>query len=114
MLRFISFEPLLGSVAGADLSDIHWVIVGGESGPRARPMDPLWVREIEAACRRFGTAWVIANQFLHWPGSRADLALFVAEGGLGPQWAWAIADKHCCVCRTARHSPNSETTWQVA
>jgi protein gp37 len=38
-IRFISFEPLIGSVAGADLTGIHWVIVGGESGPRARPMD---------------------------------------------------------------------------
>jgi protein gp37 len=37
-VRFISFEPLLGSVAAADLTDIHWAIVGGESGPRARPM----------------------------------------------------------------------------
>src|SRR5262245_24580793 len=37
-VRFISFEPLLGSVAAADLTEIHWVIVGGESGPRARPM----------------------------------------------------------------------------
>jgi len=54
-VRFISFEPLLGSVAGADLKDIHWAIVGGESGPRARPMLELWVDEIEAICRRNGT-----------------------------------------------------------
>jgi protein gp37 len=46
-VRFISFEPLLGSVADADLKDIHWAIVGGESGPRARPMLELWIDEIE-------------------------------------------------------------------
>src|SRR5689334_16278849 len=51
-VRFISFEPLLGSVAGVNLTDIHWAIVGGESGPRARPMDERWVCEIQDACQR--------------------------------------------------------------
>jgi protein gp37 len=63
-VRFISFELLLGSVAGADLKDIHWAIVGGESGPRARPMLELWVDEIEAICRRNGTAFF----FKQWGG----------------------------------------------
>jgi protein gp37 len=63
-VRFISFEPLLGSVAGADLRDIHWAIVGGESGPRARPMLELWVDEIEAICRRNSTAFF----FKQWGG----------------------------------------------
>jgi len=63
-VRFISFEPLIGSVAGADLKDIHWAIVGGESGPRARPMLELWVDEIEAMCRRNGTAFF----FKQWGG----------------------------------------------
>lgn len=44
--RFISFEPLLGSVGKVDLADIHWVIVGGESGPNFRKMDHTWAREI--------------------------------------------------------------------
>jgi hypothetical protein len=51
-VRFVSFEPLIGSVAKADLTDIHWAIVGGESGPRSRYMDPTWVDEIERLCRR--------------------------------------------------------------
>lgn len=63
-IRFVSFEPLIGSVAGADLSDIHWSIVGGESGPNARDMDPAWVDEIEAACRRVGAAFF----FKQWGG----------------------------------------------
>ena len=46
-IRFISFEPLIGSVAGASLKDIHWAIVGGESGPNSRHMEPAWVDEIE-------------------------------------------------------------------
>ena len=56
-VRFVSFEPLLGSVHDADLSDIHWAIVGGESGPRARRMEPRWVEEIEGLCRAFGVAF---------------------------------------------------------
>ena len=64
-IRFISFEPLIGSVAGANLSGIHWVIVGGESGPRARPMNPEWVDEIEAMCRNAGIAFF----FKQWGGT---------------------------------------------
>ncbi len=63
-IRFISFEPLIGSVASADLTDIHWVIVGGESGPKARYMDPVWVDEIEARCRHSCTAFF----FKQWGG----------------------------------------------
>ena len=49
--RFVSFEPLLGSVGKVDLTGIHWVIVGGESGPRARPMAEEWAVEIRDQCR---------------------------------------------------------------
>lgn len=50
-VRFLSCEPLLGPLPDLDLSGIHWVIVGGESGRRHRPMDPSWVREIRSQCR---------------------------------------------------------------
>jgi protein gp37 len=56
-IRFVSFEPLLGSVARADLKGIQWAIVGGESGPRSRPMAEQWVAEIEVACRKAKTAF---------------------------------------------------------
>jgi protein gp37 len=69
-VRFISFEPLLGSVAGVDLTDIHWAIVGGESGPKARPMLELWVDEIETTCRRNGTAFF----FKQWGGKNKKVA----------------------------------------
>jgi protein gp37 len=65
-VRFVSFEPLLGSVAQADLRGIQWAIVGGESGPRSRPMAEQWVAEIEAACRRARTAFF----FKQWGGVR--------------------------------------------
>jgi len=63
-IRFVSFEPLIGSVAAGDLTGIQWAIVGGESGPRSRDMDPEWVDEIEAMCRRVGTAFF----FKQWGG----------------------------------------------
>jgi protein gp37 len=50
-VKFLSLEPLLGRLGKLDLEGIHWVIVGGESGPGARPMDPDWVREIRDQCR---------------------------------------------------------------
>ncbi|WP_084495243.1 DUF5131 family protein [Nocardia shimofusensis] len=48
--RFVSAEPLLDSLAGIDLSGMHWLIAGGESGPRHRELDPVWVRELRDAC----------------------------------------------------------------
>ncbi len=49
-VRFLSLEPLIGPVDGLDLGGIHWVIVGGESGPGARPMRSEWVRRIRDRC----------------------------------------------------------------
>ena len=49
-VRFLSLEPLLGPLPELDLTGIGWVIVGGESGPGARPMDPAWVADIRDQC----------------------------------------------------------------
>ena len=56
-IRFISFEPLICSVGPVDLTGIDWAIVGGESGPRARPIQEFWIDEIHDACRAYGTAF---------------------------------------------------------
>lgn len=50
--RFLSIEPLLGPIGDVDLEGISWVIVGGESGPNARPMDAGWVIEVQRSCER--------------------------------------------------------------
>jgi protein gp37 len=63
-VRFLSLEPLLGPLGTIDLSDIHWVIVGGESGPGARPMEAKWVREIRKQCRAKGVPFF----FKQWGG----------------------------------------------
>ena len=69
-VRFVSFEPLIGSVADADLTDIHWAIVGGESGPRARPMREDWVDEIYDACEEASAAFF----FKQWGGRNKKAA----------------------------------------
>ncbi len=56
-IRFISFEPLIGSMGAIDLTSIDWAIVGGESGPRARPIKEVWIDEIYYSCRDYGTAF---------------------------------------------------------
>jgi protein gp37 len=69
-IRFVSFEPLIGSVNAGDLTGIGWAIVGGESGPRSRDMKPQWVDEIEEMCRRSGTAFF----FKQWGGKNKKAA----------------------------------------
>ena len=56
-VRFLSCEPLLGPLTGLDLSGINWVITGGESGPKARPLQPDWVREIRDLCGESGVPY---------------------------------------------------------
>lgn len=63
-IRFVSFEPLIGSVADGDLTGIHWAIVGGESGPQARYMEPKWVDEVFDLCTDADTAFF----FKQWGG----------------------------------------------
>ncbi len=65
-IRFVSFEPLLGPIPNPDLAGIHWAIVGGESGPRARPMLPEWAEGLRDACVRQGVAFF----FKQWGGRR--------------------------------------------
>ncbi|KAB0265666.1 DUF5131 family protein [Microvirga brassicacearum] len=63
-IRFVSFEPLLGSVGNADLTNIDWAIVGGESGPQARPLEEVWVDEIYDLCNAAKAAFF----FKQWGG----------------------------------------------
>jgi protein gp37 len=65
-IRFLSIEPLIGPIGELDLGGIDWVIVGGESGPRARPMERAWVRAIRDQCKTAGVAFF----FKQWGGIR--------------------------------------------
>jgi len=65
-VKFVSFEPLLGPVGRIDLTGIHWAIVGGESGPKARPMEEQWAIEIRDQCIEAKVAFF----FKQWGGIR--------------------------------------------
>lgn len=65
-VRFLSIEPLLGPTGPLELDGIHWVIVGGESGPRARAVDEEWVRDIRDQCVQANVAFF----FKQWGGYR--------------------------------------------
>jgi protein gp37 len=65
-VKFVSFEPLLGAVGKVDLTGINWAIVGGESGPKARPMAEEWAIEIRSQCQ----AAKVAFFFKQWGGVR--------------------------------------------
>ncbi|MCG3147978.1 MAG: hypothetical protein PCFJNLEI_01419 [Verrucomicrobiae bacterium] len=69
-IKFLSLEPLLGSLPQLDLTGIDWVIVGGESGPGSRPMDADWVRDIRDQC--IGAA--VPFFFKQWGGVRKKQA----------------------------------------
>lgn len=66
VVRFVSMEPLLGPLQKLDLNGIDWVIVGGESGPGARPIEADWVRDIRDQCISTGVPFF----FKQWGGTR--------------------------------------------
>lgn len=78
-IRFLSCEPLIGPLTGLKLKGIHWVIVGGESGPGARPMDEKWVLDIK---RRCDTA-AVPFFFKQWGGTNKKAA---GRSLLGQTW----------------------------
>ncbi|HXK62041.1 MAG TPA: phage Gp37/Gp68 family protein [Acidobacteriota bacterium] len=75
-VRFLSLEPLLGPVRELNLESIDWVIVGGESGPRARRMDPAWVTEILSQCVAAGVPFF----FKQWGGTNKKKAGRLLQG----------------------------------
>lgn len=75
-IKFLSLEPLLGPLANLDLSGVDWVIVGGESGPKARPMNAEWVTDLRSQCRRARVPFF----FKQWGGVRKKSTGRVLEG----------------------------------
>jgi protein gp37 len=77
-IKFLSLEPLLGPLPGLDLRGIDWVIVGGESGPRARPIREEWVIDIRDQCQRAAVPFF----FKQWGGTRKKKAGRMLDGRL--------------------------------
>jgi protein gp37 len=74
--KFLSLEPLLGPIPNMDLSGIDWVIVGGESGPGARPIEIEWVRDIRDQCLDAGASFF----FKQWGGLNKKKAGRILDG----------------------------------
>ena len=75
-VKFLSLEPLLGPLPDLDLAAIDWVIVGGESGPGARAMDPKWATDLRDQCQRAGVPFF----FKQWGGKNKKQTGRVLEG----------------------------------
>ena len=76
MIKFVSFEPLLGPIHSIDLEGVDWVIVGGESGPGARPMQPEWAIDIRDQCLATGVPFF----FKQWGGINKKKSGRILEG----------------------------------
>lgn len=81
-VTFLSLEPLLGPLSELRLDKIHWVIVGGESGPRARPIKPEWVRELRDNCIENDVPFF----FKQWGGTRKHLNGRLLDGQTWDQY----------------------------
>lgn len=81
--RFLSAEPLLGPLHDLDLRGIHWVIVGGESGPGYRPMDHAWARSIRDQCVANRTAFFFKQDAAY----RTETRCWLVEED-GSRWQW--------------------------
>jgi protein gp37 len=77
-IKFLSLEPLLGPIPNLNLNDINWVIVGGESGPYARPMEEAWAVNIRDQCRSAGVPFF----FKQWGGINRKRAGRILEDRL--------------------------------
>jgi len=85
-IRFLSIEPLIGPIGKLDLDGIDWVIVGGESGPGARHIDPRWVTEIRDQCVRAKVAFF----FKQWGGRSPKTGGRLLEGRIWSQFPFSI------------------------
>jgi protein gp37 len=91
-VRFLSLEPLLGELPDLDLSGIDWVIVGGESGPHARPMDAAWVHDLRDQCRDAGVAFF----FKQWGGTRKKRTGRLLQGRIYDEMPALIRTETAC------------------
>lgn len=86
-VKFVSFEPLLGPIHNANLDGIDWAIVGGESGPGARPMDRQWALDLRDTCLAQGVPFF----FKQWGGARKKKAGRLLDGR---EWSQLPALQH--------------------
>jgi len=76
MVKFLSLEPLIGPLPDLNLTGIHWVIVGGESGHHPRPMQPDWVLDIQDQCQKANVSFF----FKQWGGKNKKVSGRLLKG----------------------------------
>lgn len=79
--KFVSYEPAIGPVDWSGWDFVHWMIVGGESGPGSRRFDSMWAADALDWCRAYGVAF-----FMKQKGSNSDVACRDAKGGDPSEW----------------------------
>ena len=95
--KFLSIEPLLESLGGFDLTGIDWVIVGGESGPGARPMHPDWVRGVRELCIESHVPFF----FKQWGGTRKKKTGRVLDGTTWDQMPSSVLEDSFRILKSA-------------
>ena len=106
VIRFLSVEPLLEGLGSFDLSGVDWVIVGGASGPEAKPMHPDWARNLRDQCAAAGVPFFFKQWGEYHPADQTKtLDQIIRAGGMGTplrdgraidigdQWTWRIGKK---------------------
>lgn len=86
--KFLSCEPLIGPLANINLENIDWVIVGGESGPKSRPMEKTWVEDIQQQCIQQSVAFF----FKQWGGFNKKLTGRLLNGKTYDEMPSAVAN----------------------
>jgi protein gp37 len=84
--RFLSLEPLLGPIDLGDVNQIDWVIIGGESGPNARPMNRDWVEDILAQCKAANIPVFVKQLGSHWAKRGKQIGVKHSKGGDPDEW----------------------------
>jgi protein gp37 len=93
-IRFLSIEPLLEDLGRIDLSGIHWVIVGGESGPRSRPMQQSWVESIRDQCEAADVAFFFKQWGMFGPAASGDAMIPLGKKAAGRLLAGRTWDEY--------------------
>lgn len=119
-VRFVSFEPLIGPVNDVDLNGIAWAIVGGESGPNARPAHPDWYRKLRSICKAYGTHFFFKQFGEFAPAeehqSSPKLVRISKKGEIVPDGTRSTRKSDACLARVGKGKAGRTldgTTWDA-
>jgi protein gp37 len=109
-VRFVSFEPLLEDLGDVDLRGVTWAVIGGESGPAARPCAVSWLRSLLAQCQAAGAAVFVKQLGAHPTNDRAAMVLRDRKGGDVTEWPEDLRVREMPSARPFVHPARIERT----